>query len=219
MTSSATRPPWLYHGQELEGFIEEHNPSLNISELRLSRNGCQLVGDVLDQIVSKQNIQTGEWEMNLARIHLAVDLQNILKRWCGIGLQKTLEGSALHEFSSGVVSGFGHPELELEASPIMTKMEVMSPPDMSPVVGPRVQHRRFMNEMGGRNQHYPYFGSRGMSTDSQTAQPLKRPLDVDHYQESSKAVKAEYVCPYNTRDPSVHPECSDKIFPNPRKLK
>lgn len=219
MTYSATRPPWLYRGQQLEVFIEEHNPSLNISKLRLSRNGCKLVGDVLDQIVEKQNIQTGEWEMNLARIHLAVDLQNILKRWCGIGLQKTLEGSALQEFSSGIVPEFGH-LVELEAGTGVTKMEITSPPSMFSVLNTKVQHHQLPNGTEGWPPHHPHISTRIMSTESPPAQTFKRPLEnVDHYQESAKVVKTEYVCPYFTRDPLVHPECSNKTFPNPRKLK
>lgn len=210
-----TRPPWLYKEQELEQFIETHSLSMNILELRRSRNGCRLVSDVLDKIVSKQNINPpGEWEMNLARIHLAVDLQNILKRWCGIGLQKTLEGSTLRDlFSSEIVSDLRHP-VELEAR---TKLEVMSPPS----VFSKVQHSRFQYEAEDWHSCRPYADSRVISV-PQTAQSFKRPLEnVDHYQEvkCTKVAKTEFKCPYYARDPQTHTECSNKTFPNPRKLK
>lgn len=199
-----TRPPWLCQEKELEALIETHNPSLNISSLRRSRNNCQLVRDILDQIVSNKHMAPPcEWEMGLARIHLAVDLQNIMKRWCGIGLEKTLEDSALRTLFSEVAPGPEMPSPGLGAA----KMEAVgSPPTVF---------------LGSSNQS-PY-RQRDMVVAQTVQQSLKRPLEMDHYEESAKVCRTEcrteFRCPYYTRNPTTHTECSNKTFPNPRKLK
>lgn len=168
--------------------------------------------------------------MNLARIHLAVDLQNILQRWCGIGLQKTLEGSALRDlFSSGVASGFRKPDLEARTN--VAKMEATSPPSLFSVPGYNIPHPRFQDEAEPwLLRHYPYTDpkctsaiTRTDSSSSVRSRPLKRALeDADQYQEATKLAKIDkspFLCPYYTRDQRTHVECSQKTFPNPRKLK
>lgn len=225
MTASATRPPWLCREHELEAFIEEHNPSLNLSALRRSRNDCQLVGVLLAQIVSKKNITPPcDWEMNLARIHLAVDLQNILKRWCAIGLQKTLDGSALgilFASEDGAGAGAAEQDVVVEVSP---KVEVAASPQT--LFSPAIPHGFLPDAETG----WPYTKHKIMAV-----QPLKRPLedvshyngsakmarleDGDHSEEIVKVARTEFQCPYYTQNPLTHPECSDKTFPNPRKLK
>lgn len=231
MSLSATRPPWLLKEAELETFVEKHNPSLNISRLKCDRNGCQLVDDVLAQIVSKRNLQTpSEFEMNLARIHLAVDLQNILKSWCSIGLMKTLERSELrNQFSPDLVSDYRKP-VDLEQVSSVTKMEVASPQSVCSVPIPRTHNFRPQNEtMDWASPAYSYVKSRDVLLMSQSnnvppAAPrlAKRPLEVDQYQDTTKVArmdKTSFICPYYARNPETHPECANKTFPNPRKLK
>lgn len=203
-----TRPPWLCQEHELEDFIETHNPSLQISQLRRSRNNnCTLVGDILDQIVSNRHMAPPcEWEMRLARTHLAVDLQNIMKRWCGIGLEKTLQDSALRMLFSEVPSGPA-PEV-LSPSPSLTsKMETTaSPPSM-------------FAGLSGQNH---YARQRVLVVAQAAQQSLKRPLGMDHYGESAKMCRTDswdFRCPYYTRNQHTHVDCADKTFPNPRKLK
>lgn len=207
MTAAPTRPPWLCRERELEAFIEALDPTLSISALRHSRNDCHLVGALLARIVSAKNLAPGDWELNLARIHLAVDVQHILKRWCGIGLQKTLDGSELgilfaSEDCAGVQDVAAEEEDEV-ASPQTVVESGWRPDDKNRVVA--VQPPKRPLEDGG---HYDG--------------PVKvaRLEDAgDHYEESVKAVRIEFRCPYYTQNPLTHPECADKTFPNPRKLK
>jgi hypothetical protein len=225
MTSSATRPPWLYKEKELEEFVGQHNPSLNISDLKRSRNDCHLVNNVLNQIVSRRGVDPpGDWEMNVARIHLAVDLQNILKRWCSIGLQKTLDGSVRHLFPPEIFSSeLSSPIRKFETTTGVAKVEATSPTGLFPDFNSKIHYPVFQSQPQAFD---PYHRSRGATrTDDSVAKsrPSKRSLeDADQYPEVTKIAKTDkstFLCPFYLRNPQTHVECADKSFPNPRKLK
>ncbi|KAI5850471.1 hypothetical protein DFP73DRAFT_591341 [Morchella snyderi] len=223
MLPEATRPPWLYQKHKLEEFVENQNWTLNIVQLRCDRNRCQLVDDILEKIALKEHLQPSEFEKGLARNHLAVDLQNILQRWCGIGLEKTMQGSAFLGGPPTPPTSRWAPPLSMERINPVTKVEVTSPE--TTIFSPPVTA---FNRIGSGNTYQPRardtFSSSQHSTLS--SRPTKRQLDgVDQYDDITKVAKIDrtssFTCPYYARNKHApdHAECANKTFPNPRKLK
>jgi len=250
MALGPTRPSWLFREHQLEALIERSNPTIPLSALRASRNECELVDSMLKQILLEQNIQTtpGEFEMNWAKTHLAMDIQSILKRWCSIGWDKTWEGSALRNLCTKVPEQHGDRNMD-DATTIAT----IAPTDAAveqkvrlPVSEP---HPIFPEAFPARrqNSHSGWTPCNGLAVQSTKAgaaattagvsprvypipvQPVpKRPFeDSDDYQirrvSKSKSVnfgdRTQFICPYHARNINDHPDCANKSFPNPRKLK
>jgi len=251
MALGPTRPSWLFGEHRLEELIERSSLTIPLSALRASRNECELVDSMLKQILLEQNIQTtpGEFEMNWAKTHLAMDIQSILKRWCNIGWDKTWEGSALRNLCTKVPEQHGDRNMD-----DATTIAAIAPTDAAveqkvrlPVSEPT--HPIFPEAFPARRQSSysgwtPCNGPLVQSTEAGsaattagvgsrvypiTAQPVsKRPFeDPEEYQtrrvSKSKSVnfgdRTQFVCPYHARDISDHPDCANKSFPNPRKLK
>jgi hypothetical protein len=223
MLSEATRPPWLYQKHKLEEFVENQNWTLNIVQLRCDRNHCQLVDDILEKIALKEHLQPSEFEKGLARNHLAVDLQNILQRWCGIGLKKTMEGSALLGGPPTPPTNRWAPPLNMERINPVPKVEVTSPE--TTIFSPPATT---FNCIGSGDTYQSR--ARDLFPSSQqpalSSRPTKRQLDgVDQYDDITKMAKIDrtssFTCPYYARNKHTpdHAECAKKTFPNPRKLK
>lgn len=217
MLSEATRPPWLYQKHKLEEFVQEHNWTLNIVQLRCDRNRCQLVDNILEKIALKERLNPSEFEKGLARNHLAVDLQNILQRWCDIGLQKTMEGSALLGSAQKPTINQWAPVIHVERFNAVPKVEVASPEATT------------FNYVGSGDS-YQQPRTRDTFPSSQqlplSSRPVKRPLgDADQNDDVTKMPRIDrassFTCPYYARNKHSpdHAQCADKTFPNPRKLK
>ncbi|KAH8155079.1 uncharacterized protein LAJ45_00088 [Morchella importuna] len=223
MLSEATRPPWLYQKHKLEKFVENQNWKLNIVDLRCDRNRCELVDNILEKIALTEQLKPSEFEKGLARNHLAVDLQNILQRWCGIGLKKTIEGSALLGGPPTPLTNRWAPPLSVGGVGPVPKVEVTSPETtvFSPpsttfnCIGSGDAYQLRAQNIFPSSQH-PILSSR----------PSKRQLDgVDQYDDITKMAKIDrtssFTCPYYARNKHApdHADCANKTFPNPRKLK
>jgi len=224
MSISDTRPPWL--PDDLETPLFELGLTIRINDLRESRHHCQIVGQVLDAVMHQlpESSTPSEFEVRMARQHLAVELQHILKRWCEEGLGKTLERSFLGMFSTGMEGvvdgsgvtggadgggggGSGGRKDPLIRSFRPTPNTPSSPSIMSP----------FMAQA--------YRGGDGSSA----LVPMKRASESGDHALSNKSGKffpgseaggeKDFRCPYYVRDPNCHTECAVKKFPNPRKLK
>lgn len=219
--SEATRPPWLYQKNKLEEFVENQNWTLNIVELRSDRNRCALVDNILEKIALVEQLKPSEFEKGLARNHLAVDLQNILQRWCGIGLKKTIEGSALLGGPPTPPTNRWAPPLSMERINHVPKVEVASPETI--VFSPPA-----FNCLGSGDGYQPRAQNIFPSSQQPTlsSRPIKRQLDgVDQYDDITKMARIDrtssFTCPYYARNKHApdHADCANKTFPNPRKLK
>ncbi|RPB02267.1 hypothetical protein L873DRAFT_1826699 [Choiromyces venosus 120613-1] len=253
MALRPTRPSWLFEEHQLEAFIEQNNPTISLSTLRASRNDCKLVDSVLKQILSEQKIQTtpGEFEMYWAKTHLALDLQSILKRWCGIGWDRTWEGSALRNLCPEVPKQQEDRNMDDAATtiatitPTATAVEQKIRLPKSESTSPRFSSTN--NFVARRQNSYsgwtPCNGPEIQSLEAENAaaavvsprvypipvQPTtKRPFeDSEDYQirrvSKSKSVnfgdRTQFICPYHAQNTNEHPDCANKSFPNPRKLK
>lgn len=222
MSISDTRPPWLPNN--LETLVFEKGLTIRINNLRENRYDCEIVGQVLDAVLQHLPASSvpSEFEIRMARQHLAVELQHILKRWCEDGLAKTLEGSFLGMISTGMEgiaegnggmgsAGNGGRKDLFVRSFCPQSMTPSSPSIMSP----------FMD----RSDLHCYRGGGSSSA----VVPMKRASEDDEQMLSNKSGKffpgggasseKDFRCPYHVRDSTSHPECADKRFPNPRKLK
>ncbi|KAF8455725.1 hypothetical protein BGX38DRAFT_1140358 [Terfezia claveryi] len=115
---SYPRPQWLFSREELEGLLLSFN--IQISDLRTNKNNSVLVERVLERIVAfrtSENAFSGykvedegvglyepdNYELLLARLHLAIEIQCILVDWASRGMIETRKTSLLGRSSvSGV---------------------------------------------------------------------------------------------------------------------
>ncbi|TGZ80046.1 hypothetical protein EX30DRAFT_396619 [Ascodesmis nigricans] len=93
--SQSLRPPWLETSEAVEKILQDENLTISITSLRNSRNDCPLVQQLLTTFTSKCLNTPSEWEQDIAKTHLALDVQNILSKWIESGRQATMEGSPL----------------------------------------------------------------------------------------------------------------------------
>ncbi|KAF8426226.1 hypothetical protein EV426DRAFT_572691 [Tirmania nivea] len=112
------RPQWLFSREELEGLLSSFN--VQISDLRTNKNNSVLVERVLERIVAYragENAFSGykvedegvglyepdNYELLLARLHLAIEIQCILVDWASRGMIETRKTSLLGRSSvSGI---------------------------------------------------------------------------------------------------------------------
>ncbi|CAZ85620.1 unnamed protein product [Tuber melanosporum] len=245
MTLRPTRPSWLFEEHELEELIEQSNPTISLSALRASRNECKLVDSVLKQILSVQNIQTtpGEFELYWAKTHLAMDIQSILKRWCSVGWDKTWEGSALRDLCLEAPKRHGDRDMDdartttIVGAPTDTTAEqkvglLKSEPTRprfpetpaarrqdscsgwTPCNGPVVESVGAEVTAAAARRVYPIVSKRSLEDpDDPQARRVSRSKSVNF------GDRTQFTCPYYARNFDEHPECANKSFPNPRKLK
>lgn len=92
---ASPRPPWLQTSAYIEAILENHESSFKftLTLLRTSRDECPIVDHILSILLQQSNIQRSDWELQVGKSHLAVDVQEIFIRWAEEGLQKTLESS------------------------------------------------------------------------------------------------------------------------------
>ncbi|KAI5857701.1 hypothetical protein BZA05DRAFT_456284 [Tricharina praecox] len=230
MSISDTRPPWLPNN--LETLVFEKGLTIRINNLRESRYHCEIVGQVLDAVLQQlpASPPPSDFEVRMARQHLAVELQHILKKWCEEGLAKTLGGSFLGMISTGMegvegLGGMGSVGGSTGGNGGGRKdllVRSFRPPSLSP------SSPSLVPSFIDRPDLQVYRGGGGDSTSSALV-PMKRASDDDDQALSNKSGKfytggeaggeKDFRCPYNVRDPSSHTECANKRFPNPRKLK
>jgi len=203
MSLAETRPPWLTTPEELENLVSENGMQVDVNDLRKSRHGCSIVENVLSLILQHLPAPS-EYELSMARHHLAVDLQHMFKQWSEEGMKATLEQSFLGTF--------------YETTPMMRQKD-LDLREFRPINSPSSSVT--MDPTGG--QHMSTFMS-----GSASVVPMKRAME-DEEMTPNKAGKfyygtdipgeKDFRCPYNVRDPTCHLDCAGKRFPNPRKLK
>ncbi|KAL7275237.1 hypothetical protein RUND412_001825 [Rhizina undulata] len=215
MALNAIRPPWLPSEKKLNCVLQEHSPRLNLkpSDLCADRNAkCPLVGQVLDLIVNELENRPTEFEIKMAKIHLAVDVQKLFMSWCQIGLQKTMTGSDLKPFF--------YPGVDTNCRNSATHETRF----MDLQVGshaPDIQ-RRTKPE---RRASHDSIGNLPPIQCSTTAIPAKRQFKGEELSPRSNKISRTgerlLQCPFYKMDPQTegHSECMENVFPNPRKLK
>lgn len=96
MSLADTRPPWLFSPTDLETHLLSANYTLPLLSLRSSRHTCALVQQLLEQNrTSRCDVQPSDFELKIAKQHLAVELQQLLRRWVEEGLETTVRASFL----------------------------------------------------------------------------------------------------------------------------
>ena len=110
--SSYSRPGWLFPREQLEELLSTFR--VQLSDLRTNKNNTELVEKVLGVTLTQRRnenrfILTGykdenmiglqyepeDYELLLARLHLAIDIQSILLDWCSRGMDETKKESFL----------------------------------------------------------------------------------------------------------------------------
>jgi hypothetical protein len=219
--AAGMRPSWL--PQDLESLVYDCQFTISINDLRNSRrpDDCQIVGELLNTVLQRLSPGTNpsEFELRFARHHLAVELQKILLRWCQEGLNKTVEASFSGMFSDMEMPSRKDMQFRPPPPPPPFRHSSMTPSLNSPPGG----QMSLFGMDPFRQQQQP---------ENQSLVPMKRPSEDDESM-SSKTAKyfqggdaagghggeKDFRCPYYVRDPTTHPECANKRFPNPRKLK
>ncbi|KAF8246045.1 hypothetical protein K440DRAFT_376764 [Wilcoxina mikolae CBS 423.85] len=214
MSLADTRPPWLTAPEDLENLVSESGMQVYVNDLRKSRHGCSIVDNVLTLILQHHlpgSSVPSEFELNIARQHLAVELQNMFRRWSEEGLKATLEGSFLKQF---------YP-MAMDSTPTMGRKDLdLQIRDFRPVNSPSSSVT--MDTVSGQQM------STYLSGPTSVVIPMKRSMEDDEmtpnkagkfYYTAEIPGEKDFRCPYNVRDPTSHPECAGKRFPNPRKLK
>ena len=191
----------------------------------------------------------GDFEMYWAKTHLAMDIQSILKRWCSVGWDKTWEGSALRNLCPKVSKQHGDRNMDdatttatIAPTDAAVEQKVRLPiSEPSHPIFPEAFAARRQNSYSGWTPcNDPVVQSIEAGAAAAAAgvnsrvypipvQPVsKRPFeDSDDYQNrrvsKSKSVnfgdRTQFICPYHAQNINDHPECANKSFPNPRKLK
>jgi hypothetical protein len=197
MSIAEPRPSWLGAPDDLEKRITEGAFTITLKDLRKSRYDCSIVEHLLNDILPRGTPPSPS-EQHRARLQLALELQRILKRWCEEGLRETLGTMNIH-------MGTGRADFSV----MPTIDSVTMGQDLS-------RHPEDVTDFG-----YPTHQAttsviphKRRSEDEMTSTRLKKVYAVGEV-----ITDRDYRCPYNARDPSEHPECADKQFPNPRKLK
>jgi len=222
MSISDTRPPWL--PDNLETLVFDKGLMIHINSLRENRYHCEIVSQLLEAALQQLPASSApsDFEIRMARQHLAVELQHILKKWCEDGLAKTLERSFLGMISTcmdGVAEGNGGMGSVGNSGGKDLLIRSFRPQSMTPS-SPSV-----MSSFMDRLDLHGYRGGDGSSA----VVPMKRASEGDEQMLSNKSGKffpgggasgeKDFRCPYYVRDSTSHPECAGKRFPNPRKLK
>lgn len=121
--SSYSRPEWLFSQEQLEELLSTFK--VQLSDLRTNKNNSELVEKVLGVTLTHRRNENGfilagykadcgnmvglqyepdTYELLLARLHLAIDIQSILFDWCSRGLDETKKESFLGRSMNAVSS-------------------------------------------------------------------------------------------------------------------
>ncbi|KAI5819302.1 hypothetical protein BZA77DRAFT_168041 [Pyronema omphalodes] len=92
-----TAPPWL-EKYDLATLISGYQFNLHPASLRSNRINDPLVDVLLENILKNEGIEPSDYERDMARRHLAVKLQMLLRVWVEEGLKATMDGSQLYSY-------------------------------------------------------------------------------------------------------------------------